>query len=319
MHASILHTKCVGNLNSEGTAMDILVTGSSGLVGSALCASLQSDGHRVARLVRSGASADQGRDLWDPAGGNMDDAALEGRDAVVHLAGENIAGRWTAAKKARIRDSRIRGTSLLAEHLARCNNRPPTLVCASAIGYYGERGEEPLTEDSAPGSGFLSDVCREWEASAAPAVESGMRVIHLRFGVILSPAGGALAQMLLPFRLGVGGKVGSGRQIMSWVSLDDAVHIIRHALESRDLAGPVNAVAPNPVTNLEFTRALGRALSRPTLFPMPAFAARLAFGEMADALLLASTRVLPEKLRTSHYSFRHSEIEPTLRALLGNS
>jgi uncharacterized protein (TIGR01777 family) len=298
--------------------MDVLVTGSSGLVGSALCASLQSDGHRVIRLVRNGASADQGRFLWDPAGGSMDDVALQGRDAVVHLAGENIAGRWTAAKKARIRDSRIRGTSLLSEHLAGCNNRPPTLVCASAIGYYGERGEEPMTEDSAPGSGFLSDVCREWEASAAPAVASGMRVVHLRFGVILSPAGGALAQMLLPFRLGVGGKVGSGRQTMSWVSLDDAVHIIRHTLETRDLAGPVNAVAPNPVTNLEFTRALGRTLSRPTLFPMPAFAARLAFGEMADALLLASTRVVPEKLR-SHYSFRHREIEPTLQALLRTS
>lgn len=318
MHASIPHTKSVGNLN-EGTVMDILVTGSSGLVGSALCASLESDGHRVARLVRSGASADQGRFLWDPAGGSMDDAALGGRDAVVHLAGENIAGRWTAAKKARIRDSRLRGTSTLAEHLARCNDRPATLVCASAIGYYGERGEEPLTEDSPPGSGFLSDVCREWEASAAAAVVCGMRVVHLRFGVILSPAGGALAQMLLPFRLGLGGKVGSGRQTMSWVSLEDAVHIIRHALDTRDLTGPVNAVAPNPVTNLEFTRALGRALSRPTLFPMPAFAARLAFGEMADALLLASTRVLPEKLRTSHYSFRHREIEPTLRALLGNS
>jgi uncharacterized protein (TIGR01777 family) len=299
--------------------MDILITGSSGMVGSALRASLQSDGHRVARLVRSGASAEQGRFLWDPAGGSMDDAALQGRDAVVHLAGENIAGRWNAAKKARIRDSRLRGTALLAEHLARCKGRPPTLVCASAIGYYGERGEEPLTEDSAPGSGFLADVCREWEASAAPAVASGMRVVPLRFGVILSRGGGALAQMLLPFRLGLGGKVGNGRQYMSWVSLDDAVHMIRHTLQTPDLAGPVNAVAPNPVTNLVFTKALGRALSRPTLFPMPAFAARLAFGEMADALLLASTRVLPEKLRTSHYSFRHSEIEPALRALLGNS
>jgi len=299
--------------------VEVLVTGSSGLVGSALCASLQSDGHRVTRLVRKGASPDQGRFLWDPAGGSLDDAALQGRDAVVHLAGENIAGRWTAAKKARIRDSRIHGTTLLAEHLARCENRPLTLVCASAIGYYGDRGEELLTEDSVSGSGFLAEVCREWEAAAAQAVASGMRVVALRFGMVLSPAGGALARMLLPFRLGLGGKIGSGRQAMSWLSLHDAVHIIRHTLQRRSLDGPVNAVAPNPVTNLEFTRALCHALARPTLFPMPAFAARLAFGEMADALLLPSTRVLPEKLRSSHYSFRHREIEPTLRALLGTS
>jgi uncharacterized protein (TIGR01777 family) len=297
--------------------MNILVTGSNGLVGSALRASLQRDGHEITRLVRSGAAADQGRFLWDPTEGHLDAAALEGRDAVVHLAGENIAGRWTAAKKARIRDSRIHGTALLAESLARCKQRPPTLVCASAIGYYGERGEDPLTEDSGPGSGFLADVCHGWEASATPAVSAGIRVLHLRFGVILAPTGGALAQMLLPFRLGLGGKLGSGSQYMSWLALDDAVQIIRHALQSPELTGPVNAVAPNPVTNLEFTKALGRALSRPTLLPMPAFAARLAFGEMAEALLLSSTRVLPEKLRKSHYPFVHKEIGPTLKTLLG--
>lgn len=299
--------------------MDILVTGSSGLVGSALCASLQSDGHRVARLVRNGAFVGPDRFLWDPASDSLDDAALQGRDAVVHLAGENIAGRWTAAKKMRIRDSRIQGTTLLAKRLARCESRPPALILASAIGYYGDRGEESLTEDSALGAGFLAEVCGQWEAAAAPASAAGMRVVPLRFGVILSQAGGALARMLLPFRLGLGGQIGNGRQIMSWVSLLDAVHIIRHALEHRELAGPVNAVAPNPVTNLEFTRVLGRVLGRPTFFPMPAFAARLAFGEMADALLLASARVLPERLRRSHYSFHHSEIEPTLRALLGTA
>jgi uncharacterized protein (TIGR01777 family) len=297
--------------------MKLLVTGSSGLVGSALLSSLQAQGHETAQLVRRGADPPKGRFLWDPAGGDLDDDAFAGRDAVIHLAGENIAGRWSAAKKKQIRDSRVDGTTLLAERLARCTDRPDVLVCASAIGYYGDRGAEELTEDASPASDFLGAVCQEWEAAAAPARDAGMRVVHLRFGVILSAAGGALAQMLLPFRLCVGGKVGSGRQYMSWLSLDEAVGIIEHALECDTLRGPVNAVAPAPVNNREFTRALGQALSRPTLLPMPAFAARMAFGEMADALLLASTRVVPAKLEASGYRFRHPEIGPALQAVLG--
>ena len=236
----------------------------------------------------------------------------------MHLAGENIAvRRWTPAQKARIRDSRVQGTRLLAQSLARLQQPPTVMVCASAIGFYGDRGEELLTEGSAPGSGFLTDTCRAWEAAAQPASEKDIRVVNLRLGVVLSPGGGALAKMLLPFRLGVGGKIGSGRQYMSWIEIDDVVGVIHYALTTDELRGPVNAVAPNPVTNREFTKTLGRVLSRPTIFPMPAFAARLAFGEMADELLLASTRVKPARLQNSGYYFRHPRLEDALRHLLG--
>jgi hypothetical protein len=238
---------------------------------------------------------------------------------VVHLAGENIAsGRWNAARKARIRDSRVEGTALLARTLAELENPPSVLVCASAIGYYGDRGDEVLTEDSIPADDFLGTVCREWEAASAPAAEAGIRVVSLRFGVILARSGGALAKMLTPFKMGAGGKVGSGQQFMSWISLDDAVRTIDHAIATSDLSGPVNAVSPNPVTNAEFTRALGGELRRPTVLPMPAFAARLAFGEMADALLLASARVQPKRLVESGFEFRHPEIAPALRAVLAS-
>jgi hypothetical protein len=296
--------------------MRISVTGSSGLIGAALVPSLTAGGHEVGRVARSAAAAGDWR--WDPDAGHVDAGAVSGQDAVVHLAGESIAaGRWSAERKARIRESRVRGTRVVAEAVARADPRPKALLCASAMGFYGDRGDELLTEASAPGVGFLPEVSREWEEACAPARDQGVRVVHLRFGIVLSPAGGALAKMLLPFRLGAGGVVGSGRQWWSWVALDDAVGAIRHALVTPGLSGPVNVVAPNAVTNADFTRSLGRALGRPTLFPVPAFAARLAFGEMADALLLASARVVPERLQQTGYSFRHPELGSALRHMLG--
>lgn len=297
--------------------MKVLVSGASGLVGGALLPFLTTGGHTCGRLVRRATgSADEV--AWDIAAQRLDPRHLAGYDAVVHLAGENIAaGRWTAASKERIRASRIDGTRLLAESLAAAPHKPKVLVCASAIGFYGDRGDEPLDETSPPGTGFLPDVCRDWEAAAEPARRAGIRVVHLRFGVILTPAGGALAKMLLPFRLGGGGIVGSGRQYWSWVALDDVLGAVRHALEHDGLAGPVNVVAPRAVTNHEFTKTLGRVLHRPTIVPMPAFAARLALGEMADALLLASARIAPRRLQETGYAFRFPELEPALRHLLG--
>jgi len=296
--------------------MRISVTGSSGLIGAALVPSLTAGGHEVGRVARSAAAAGDWR--WDPDAGHVDAGAVSGQDAVVHLAGESIAaGRWSAERKARIRESRVRGTRVVAEAVARADPRPKALLCASAMGFYGDRGDELLTEASAPGVGFLPEVAREWEEACAPARDQGVRVVHLRFGIVLSPAGGALAKMLLPFRLGAGGVVGSGRQWWSWVALDDAVGAIGHALVTPGLSGPVNVVAPNAVTNADFTRSLGRALGRPTLLPVPAFAARLAFGEMADALLLASARVVPERLQQTGYSFRHPELESAWRHMLG--
>ena len=240
-------------------------------------------------------------------------------DAVVHLAGENIAsGRWNAARKAAIRDSRVNGTRFLCDALAGLARPPKTLVCASAVGYYGDRGEERLTEESPPGTGFLAEVCREWEAASAPAARKGIRVVALRIGMVLSPKGGALARMLPLFRAGLGGVIGGGRQYVSWVALDDLPGIILHALQRDDLRGPVNAVAPRPVTNREFTEALGKVLSRPTPLPVPAFALRLAVGgEMADALLLSSARGIPRRLEETGYRFRFAELSAALRHLLG--
>jgi uncharacterized protein (TIGR01777 family) len=300
--------------------MKVVMTGSTGLVGSALVRSLETAGHGVTRLLRPASRAQVGAadvGAWDPAAAHVDSAALEGRELVVHLAGDNIAsGRWTAVKKARIRASRVEGTRVLCEAIAKLSQPPKTVICASAIGYYGDRGEEILDESSAPGEGFLASVCREWEAAAQPATECGCRVVLLRIGVILSPLGGALARMLLPFKLGAGGKIGNGKQYMSWISLDDIVEVVQHAMVTEDLRGPVNAVAPNPVTNLEFTKSLGRILSRPTLFSMPSPVARLAFGEMADAALLASTRVEPLKLKETGYKFRHPELAGALKHVL---
>jgi uncharacterized protein len=298
--------------------MNILVTGASGLVGTALVSSLTSGGYEVTRLVRRQPNAEEKAIYWDPIAGRIDARALESVEAVVHLAGENIAERWTAAKKAMIRDSRVKGTQLLSETLAGLSSPPKVLVSASAIGYYGDRGEEPLTDDSAPGRGFLAQVCQAWEAVTEPARAHGIRVVQLRLGVVLSAAGGALAKMLPPFRLGLGGILGSGQQYISWIALDDVVGSIQHAIVTDSLQGPTNAVAPRAVTNREFTKTLGKVLGRPTAIPLPAFAARLMFGEMADELLLASARVQPAKLLASGYEFRRPELEAALQHLLAS-
>ena len=291
--------------------MRIALTGSSGLVGSALVSSLQSAGHEVVRLKRP--------EQWDPDSGTIDSSVLSGSDAVVHLAGENIAsGKWTAARKQRIHDSRVNGTKLIAETISRIDPPPRVLVSASATGYYGNRGSKVLREESPSGRGFLSEVCRQWEAATVAATRKGVRVVHLRTGLVLSTHGGALGKMLLPFKFGLAGKIGSGNQYWSWISLDDVCGIIVHCIQAAGLHGPVNTVSPSPVTNLQFTKTLGRVLGRPTLFPLPAFAARLAFGEMADALLLSSARVEPTKLIASRFVFKHKELEPTLRYLLDN-
>ena len=297
--------------------MRILVSGSSGLVGSALRPALAAAGDEVGRLVRPGTNAGPLDVTWDPASRQIDAAQLEGFDAVVHLAGENIAaGRWNEARKEAIRRSRVDGTLLLTRALAKLSKPPATFVSASAIGYYGDRGDEILKETSDRGRGFLSAVCVAWESAAEPAEAADLRVVHLRFGVILSKDGGALARMLPPFRLGLGGPVGDGRQFMSWITLDDAVGAIRHVLDSTSIAGPVNTVSPAPLRNRDFGRTLGGVLRRPAIAPLPAFVARLAFGEMADALLLASTRVVPGVLQATGYPFRHPDLETGLRHLL---
>ncbi len=298
--------------------MKVLITGSSGLIGSSLIPFLSNGGHHVTRLVRARPTPDGDEVKWDPEKGEVDRDGLEGLDAVVHLAGESIAGgRWTAERKAKIRSSRVDGSRLLCGALAGLERPPKVLVSASAIGYYGDRGDEVLNEDSPRGSGFLSEVCREWEAATGPADQAGMRVVRLRIGIVLSDRGGALAKMLLPFRLGLGGRIGSGGQYMSWIALNDVVGAIHHAIITEALRGPVNAVGPSPVVNLEFTKTLGRVLSRPTIFPLPGFAARFALGEMADALLLSSTRAEPAQLKASGYTFREPELERALRHLLG--
>ncbi|HEX8503168.1 MAG TPA: TIGR01777 family oxidoreductase [Pyrinomonadaceae bacterium] len=302
--------------------MRVIVTGSTGLVGTALVRSLLADGHEVTRLVRGGSQGFRAPGTaavhWDPERGEIDAKALEGHDAAVHLAGENVGeGRWDDEKKRRIMESRRKGTGLLAGALAGLGAKPRVLVSASATGFYGDRGAEVLREESASGTDFLSEVCREWEKATLQASEAGIRVVHLRIGVVLSAEGGALPKMLTPFKLGVGGKIGGGGQYMSWITLEDLLGVIRRAVEDESLRGPVNAVAPQQVTNAEFTKALGRALGRPTFFAVPAFAARLAFGETADALLLASARVEPARLRGAGFQFKHPEIEGALRSVLG--
>ena len=255
-----------------------------------------------------------------PSADSFDASALDGVDGVVHLAGENIAAaRWTEAQKQRVRESRVHSTRVLCEGLARLPSPPKVLVSASAIGFYGDRGDEILDEDSPSGDGFLARVAREWEAATEPAAAAGIRVVQLRFGVVLSPKGGALAKMLTPFKMGGGGVIGSGRQYWSWISLDDAAGAIYHALMTDSIHGPVNAVAPDSVTNREFTKTLGRVLSRPSITRVPAFAARIALGEMADELLLSSTRVRPKRLLDSGYEFRHDSLEDALRHMLGRT
>lgn len=296
--------------------MDVLVSGARGLVGSALVPALENEGHRVIRLTRSGGDED-GAVRWDPSAGTIEASRLEGIDAVVHLAGENIVGRWTSAKKARIRDSRVQGTRLLARTLARLTTPPVVMVSTSASGYYGDRGNELLREESAPGTNFLAGVCQEWEAAADPAREAGLRVVHPRFGIVLSPEGGALGMTLPIFKLGGGGRIGSGRQYLPWVAMDDVVRATLHALATDSLEGPINVAVPDPPTNAEYTRVLGRVLNRPTVFPLPAPVARAALGQAADELLLASQRLEPARLRESGYQFRYPELEAALRHLLG--
>jgi len=296
--------------------MRIAVTGASGLIGSALVPALRAGGHEVLRLVRREAhGGDEVR--WDPLTKQIDAERLEGLDAVVHLSGENIAaGRWTDAKKARLRSSRVGSTRFLSETLAGLARKPSVLVSASAVGYYGDRGDAWLAENALPATDFFGQLSVEWEAAAAHAAHAGIRVVHPRTGIVLSPAGGALGKMLRPFRLGVGGIVGSGRQYFSWIALDDVVGVIHHLLARSDLSGPVNASAPEPVTNAELTKTLGRVLGRPTFVPVPAVALRIAFGEVADALL-ASTRMRPERLLETGYRFRYPELEEALRHVLG--
>jgi len=300
--------------------MRILVSGSSGLVGAAVVRHFAAPTDEVIRVVRREPKPGVSEVRWDPEAGTMAAGGLEGLDAVVHLAGENVAaGRWTPAKKDRIRKSRVEGTRLLARTLAGLKRPPKVLASASAVGFYGNRGDEELDEGSPPGSGFLAGVCREWEAATEPAAQAGIRVVLARLGVVLAREGGALARMLPLFRFGLGGRLGSGRQFMSWITLEDAVGAIRFLLENDSLCGPVNLVSPHPATNREFTAALGRALRRPTFLPAPAFALRIALGEMADEMLLASARVLPRGLLASGYSFSHPALEPALRRILGSS
>ncbi len=298
--------------------MNVLISGATGLIGSALSEELEGGGHSVTRLTRSPKGANDVR--WDPSAGTID-GSLEGHDAVVHLAGEIIfsgpTDRWTPSKKERIMESRRRGTRLLAETIAELPEPPAVMVSASAIGYYGDRGDEILLENSRPGSDFLAEVCKVWEASADPAREAGIRVVNPRFGLVLSPEGGALGTTLPIFKLGGGGKVGSGRQWWSWVALDDVVGAIVHSLENDTVEGPVNVGSPNPLTNEEYTKGLGYVLNRPTVVPVPAPVLRVALGEVADALLLASQRVEPARLEETGYEFRYGELEGALRHLLG--
>jgi uncharacterized protein len=298
--------------------MKILVSGSHGLVGKALIKSLTSDGHEIVRLVRnkpSGAAEIE----WHPNEGKIDATGLEGLDAVVHLAGESIAsGRWTDEKKRAIRDSRVKGTALLSEALAGLSRPPSVFLSASAIGYYGDRDDELLTETSAPGNDFLASVCVDWEKATKPAVEKGIRTTYTRFGIILDANEGALAKMLTPFRMGIGGRIGNGRQWMSWIAIEDVINALRFSIEDRSVSGPVNFVAPNAVTNAEFTKTLGRVLSKPTLFPVPEFGVRLAFGEMGDALLLSSQRVEPSVLKAKGFVFRWVMLDQALRHLLAS-
>jgi hypothetical protein len=299
--------------------MRILISGSTGFLGTALIGALAGEGHAVARLVRPGtarrnAAGDRAQIVaWDPAGNQFDAAAAEGADALLHLAGASIAdGRWNAARKDLLRTSRIDATRHLIGALAKLQRPPRVIVAASAIGFYGDRGDEALTETSAPGNDFLAGLCREWEAEAARGADFGARVVSLRFGIILAAHGGALPRMALPFKLGAGGRLGNGLQWMSWLTLPEVVHIVQFALATPQLTGPVNAVTPNPVRNAEFTRVLARTLHRPAIFPAPAFALRLALGEMADALLLASQNVMPSRLADAGYHFLRTDLAEAL-------
>jgi uncharacterized protein (TIGR01777 family) len=299
--------------------MKVAVTGASGLVGSALCPFLTSGGHEVVRLVRRTPKAkDEAR--WDPDAGTIDRAALEGVDAVVNLSGANLAGGlWTRSRKARLRSSRLGPTRLLAQTLAGLSRKPRVLVSASGISIYGSRGDAWVTEKDPPADDFLGRLATEWEGATATARAAGIRVVLARTGVVLSPKGGALGKMLLPFRAGLGGVVGPGTQYLSWIALDDLLEVYLHLFERGEIEGPVNVTSPEPVTNAVFTKTLGRVLARPTIVPVPAFALRLALGEMGDATLLSSVRGRPERLLASGFRFRFPDLEAALRHVLGHT
>jgi uncharacterized protein (TIGR01777 family) len=293
--------------------MNVLIAGASGFVGHAVVAGLRSEGHRVQRLVRRD-TAHEDEKAWDPARQRLDPQALQGIDAIINLAGENLsAGRWTAARRQRILRSRVDATDTLVNAIRAAPQKPEVLINASAVGFYGDRGDETLTEQSSSGQGFLPDVCRAWESAAETAGSVGVRTVCLRFGLVLDPSGGALGRLLPLFRMGLGGRLGSGRQWMSWISREDVVGVIRFALADRRVAGPLNVVAPEPIRNADFTRALGHVLHRPAILPAPAWALRLAFGAMADEALLASTRAVPAKLQSLGFRFRTARVEDAVR------
>ena len=296
--------------------MRIAISGASGLLGKDLLPYLSGQGHKTFKLVRHRSAKDD-EIFWNPESGEIQAEKLEGMDAIIHLAGESVAHVWTRETKQKIRSSREKGTGLLANTIANLQKKPAVFVCASAVGYYGDRGNEAINEDSAPGKGFLADVCQLWESAAEPARQAGVRTANLRFGVILSPKGGALKQMLPPFQMGAGGNLGHGKQYFSWISLTDAVRAVYFATVTESIVGAVNAVAPKPVTNAEFTKALGRVLHRLTIFPVPASAARMIFGEMADEMLLSGARVFPKKLQEAGFRFEYPDIEAALRHELG--
>ena len=297
--------------------MRVLISGSSGLIGSALSRSLVDGRHTVVRLVRGPASGDATTVSWDPERQTIDRSGLEGCDAVVHLAGEPLLGRWTADKKRRIADSRVRGTKLIAEALASLTRRPGVLVCASAAGYYGNRGDEMLTEESTPGRGFLAEVVRAWESAADPARQVGIRVVHVRTGLVLARGGGLLKVLLLPFQLGLGGPIGSGRSYWSWIALEDLIAAYRFAIARESISGAINAAAPNPVTNREFARTLGAVLGRPAVLPVPPVALRFVFGREAADDMLSGFRLQPTRLQAAGFRFQFPDLEPALRHELG--
>jgi uncharacterized protein (TIGR01777 family) len=306
--------------------MRIVVSGSTGLIGSPLVEALQRRGDAVVRLIRGPQAATGGEGgggggglRWDPERGTIDGAGLEGVAAVIHLAGENVFGRWSRAKKQRIRDSRVQGTRVVSDAIAALTKRPAVLLAASAIGYYGDQGDRQLTERSPAGGDFLAEVARDWELATASAARAGVRVVNMRFGVVLTPNGGALGKMLPPFRLGLGGPVGSGNQYVSWIELGDLLRAILHLLERSDLSGPVNMTAPTPVTNREMAMALGKVLHRPAGLPVPGFALKMAFGAEGAEMLQSGQRVLPERLVASGFRFTFETIEPALRSLLAPS
>jgi len=298
--------------------MKIVVSGSTGLIGSALVPRLVREGHEVMPLVRRRVTPGERAFSWDPEAGTIDRAGLEGAgiDAVVNLAGENVFGRWTPAKKQRIRESRVHGTRLVADSIAGLARPPRVLLAASAVGYYGDRGEEVMTERSAAGDDFLAHVARDWEAATAGAAAAGIRVHNLRFGVVLTPTGGGLGKMLPAFRVGLGGPVGSGNQYFSWIALDDAIKAILHVLATPNLAGPVNVTSPTPVTNREFAKTLGKVLGRPAVLTVPTFALRIAFGTEGAAMLQSGQRAVPIRLLESGFRFCYDTLEPALRHLL---